>query len=53
MTHIWCCVQLFLVRLARANGFSLRAFARGRWQKQLQHNNWICVTLPIVNGSTA
>lgn len=44
MTHIWCCVQLFFVRLARANGFGLRAFARVRGQKQLQHNG-LCVCI--------
>jgi hypothetical protein len=39
-------VQLFLVRLARANVFGLRAFACVRWEKQLQHNAaGVCVVL--------
>jgi hypothetical protein len=38
MNYIQCCVQLFFVRLARANVLGLRAFARVRWEKQLSHN---------------
>ena len=41
MNYIQCCVQLFFVRLARANVFGLRAFARVRWEKQLSHNKVI------------
>ena len=38
ITQTRCYVLYFAVRLARANVFGLRAFARVRWEKQLSHN---------------